>query len=192
MKYSKILKKIHETEFDCFYQAGCPNRFSKMNIVAKSKALNMQFWICIDGGYRCKDTYYIASRPLNDTKTAAKRYYCEKQSDMVQRLDDIKNQIRIKKKELESKIYVVCMDSAWVRDAQMFDSVNLTDEELQSADPNDPANEWIDMIPSPYIDTVVASSEKEACQKAGILWHFDARCLYAIPINTAELLHTGL
>lgn len=30
--------------------------------------------------------------------------------------------------------YVVCMDSSWVRDSQMFDIVGLTDDELADLD----------------------------------------------------------
>lgn len=189
MKYSQIIKKIQNVGFDCYYQAGSINVFSKMNIVAESKVLNMQFWICINGGYRCKDTYYIASKPLNDTNAKSTRDYCKNQSDMIQMLNDIKNQIRIKKKKGGAKIYVVCMDPAWVRDAQMYDSIHMTDDEFQSTDPYDTTSEWIDMEPSPYIDTVTANSEQEACEKAGRENRYDARCLYAIPIDIEELLH---
>lgn len=30
--------------------------------------------------------------------------------------------------------YVICMDSVWVRDSEMFDIVGLTDEELTDID----------------------------------------------------------
>lgn len=51
MKFLRIFKKIHEVGFDEFHQAGYPSIFSKMNIVAESKVLNKQFWICVDGGF---------------------------------------------------------------------------------------------------------------------------------------------
>ena len=190
MQYLKIIKKIQDVGFDSFYQAGSVNVFSKMNIVAESTVLNMRYWICINGGYRCGDNYYIASRPLNDTNARSIRNYCKNQSDMIQKLNDIKDQIRIKKKKLETKIYVVCMDPVWVRDAQMYDSIHMADDEFQSSDPYAVTSEWVDMEPIPYIDTVTANSEQEACEKASLKNRYDARCLYAIPINVKELLHT--
>ena len=41
-KFKKIEKKIFEVGFNEFYQAGSPNMFSPLNIVASSKALNKQ------------------------------------------------------------------------------------------------------------------------------------------------------
>lgn len=45
MKYLGIKKKIHGIGFDDFYQAGYPNKFHPMNLVAISRVLNKQFWI---------------------------------------------------------------------------------------------------------------------------------------------------
>ena len=44
--------------------------------------------------------------------------------------------------------YVVCMDSSWVRDSQMFDIVGLTDDELAEVDMCGTENErrWHDSI----------------------------------------------
>ena len=43
--------------------------------------------------------------------------------------------------------YVICMDSVWVRDSEMFDIVGLTDEELTDIDMCGTDNEgrWHDM-----------------------------------------------
>ncbi len=43
--------------------------------------------------------------------------------------------------------YVVCMDSSWVRDSQMFDIVGLTDDELADLDMcgKDKEGRWHDM-----------------------------------------------
>ena len=37
-----------------------------MNIVAESRVLNLQFWVCADGGYGVLETYHISERPLNN------------------------------------------------------------------------------------------------------------------------------
>ena len=53
-------------------------------------------------------------------------------------------------------IYIVCIKSAYIRDAQVYDSSGLTDEEFQATDPYDTTSEWIDIEPCPYIDRIVA------------------------------------
>lgn len=72
-----------------------------MNIVAESKVLNKQFWVCISGGYGCKDLYYIASRPLDNTKAETVRDYCRNQSEMLDKLEEIR--VQIAEKKLEEK-----------------------------------------------------------------------------------------
>lgn len=94
MDFLKIRKQIHKTGFDEFYQAGTPNKFSKMNVVAESKKLNKQFWICIEGGYMVKDTFYIAFRPLDNTKAMTERIYCKNQTDVISELSKISEQIK--------------------------------------------------------------------------------------------------
>ena len=94
MNFLKIREQIHKTGFDEFYQAGTPNKFSKMNVVAISKALNKQFWICVGGGYRVKDTFFIAFRPLDNTKATTKRIYCDNQASVVSELVKISEQIK--------------------------------------------------------------------------------------------------
>ncbi len=63
--------------------------------------------------------------------------------------------------------YVICMDSVWVRDSEMFDIVGLTDEELTDIDMCGTDNEgrWHDMEPTPFIAVIKAESEEEACKK---------------------------
>lgn len=55
-------------------------------------------------------------------------------------------------------IYVVCMDSSWVRDSQMFDLVGLPDSELTELDVCGTENEgrWHDMEPTPFIAIIKA------------------------------------
>ncbi len=81
--------------------------------------------------------------------------------------------------------YVVCMDSSWVRDAEMFDIVGLTDDELADIDMCDTENEgrWHDMGPTPFIAVISAEDEEEACKKAAVEMHYDPRCLFAIKVS---------
>lgn len=97
-KYLKIRKAVYEAGFDEFYQAGCVNRFHKMNIVAESAVLGKRFWFCVDGGYSVKDDLYIAIRDLN-TNAPDERVYCKSQEDMAGRIKDISKQIAAAKAE---------------------------------------------------------------------------------------------
>jgi hypothetical protein len=88
-KFKKIEKKLFEVGFDEFYQAGYPSKFHPLNIVATSKALNKQFWVCVDGGYGCKDTFYIEYRDLNNTNIGTERIKCINQTDVIEKLNNI-------------------------------------------------------------------------------------------------------
>ena len=61
--------------------------------------------------------------------------------------------------------YVICMDSVWVRDSEMFDIVGLTDEELTDIDMCGTDNEgrWHDMEPTPFIAVIKAESKEGLC-----------------------------
>lgn len=94
MEFSKIKNELWEVGFDDFYQAGSTSKFHKMNIVAISKKLNMQYWICVDGGYCCKDEFYISYRPLDDIRAKSERIECKNQSEVVAELRKISEQIK--------------------------------------------------------------------------------------------------
>lgn len=81
--------------------------------------------------------------------------------------------------------YVVCMDSSWVRDSQMFDIAGLTDDELADIDmySADSEDKWHDMEPTPFIAVIKAESEEEACKKAATQMRYDPRCLFAIKVS---------
>ena len=81
--------------------------------------------------------------------------------------------------------YVICMNSVWVRDSEMFDIVGLTDEELTDIDMCGTDNEgrWHDMEPTPFIAVIKAESEEEACKKAATQMRYDPRCLFAIKVS---------
>lgn len=91
------------------------------------------------------------------------------------------------KLEGEDRLYVVCMDSYWIRDAQMFDTSGIMDEDLDELDPSAEEHEcrWHDIEPNPFIGLVRASSEEHACSIAGSQFRYDPRCLYAfLPTNS--------
>ncbi len=81
--------------------------------------------------------------------------------------------------------YVICMDSVWVRDSEMFDIVGLTDEELTDIDMCGTDNEgrWHDMEPTPFIAVIKAESEEEACKKAATQMRYDTHCLFAMNVS---------
>lgn len=91
--------------------------------------------------------------------------------------------------ESEMNIYVVCMDSSWVRDSQMFDLVGLPDSELTELDVYGTENEgrWHDMEPTPFIAIIKAETENEACMKAAAEHRYDPRCLFAIRVSEQEV-----
>lgn len=92
-QYLKIRKAVCEAGFDDFCQAGGTSRFHKMNIVADSAALDTRFWIGIDGGYRCADSFYIASRRIS-TGTADDIIRCASQQEVVAQLRVIRDKIQ--------------------------------------------------------------------------------------------------
>ncbi len=81
--------------------------------------------------------------------------------------------------------YVVCMDSVWIRDTEMFDTVGLADDELTGIDMCGTENEgrWHDMEPTPFIAVIKAENGEEACQMAAVEMRYDPRCLFAIKVS---------
>lgn len=93
VRFLGIKKKLFQVGFDDFYQAGSINKFRPMNIVAESRALNLQFWICADGGYGVSETYHISERPLDNCYGPAKRANFRTQADVVAGLEQIRLRI---------------------------------------------------------------------------------------------------
>lgn len=93
MRFSKIKQKLYQVGFDDFYQAGSVSRFHPMNIVAESRALNLQFWVCADGGYEVSETYHIATRPLDNYMALTTRTNFRTQAEVVAALEEIRLRI---------------------------------------------------------------------------------------------------
>ena len=58
-----------------------------MNIVAESRVLNLQFWVCADGGYG------VSERPLDDCKAQTKQTNFRTQAELVTGLEQIRLRI---------------------------------------------------------------------------------------------------
>lgn len=82
-------------------------------------------------------------------------------------------------------VYVVCMDSYYVRDAQMFDPEGLSEMELNETDFFSETMEmhWHDIDVTPFVGVVKAISEEEACRSIANRYRYDARCLFATKIE---------
>lgn len=93
MRVSSIIMKLRQIGFDEFYQAGSRNRFHPLNIVAESRILNLQFWICAEGGYNVAETYHIASRSLDDVRSPTERTDFKTQTELIAGLEDIQRRI---------------------------------------------------------------------------------------------------
>lgn len=99
MKYLGIKKKIHEIGFDDFYQAGYPNKFHPMNVVAISRVLNKQFWIRVEGGY-VPESYVLSHRPLDNVRASSSTVRFKRQRQLIEALDKVQQEIQ---KKIESE-----------------------------------------------------------------------------------------
>lgn len=86
------------------------------------------------------------------------------------------------------KLYVVCIDSHWIRDAQMLDTRDMTDDRMNDFDPfsNENNDRWYDIKPTAYIGMIVAESQTDACRMIANKYRYDHRTLYAIPADAKE------
>ena len=93
MRFSEIKQNLYQIGFDDFCQAGSVSKFHPMNIVAECRVLNLQFWVCADGGYGVLETYHISERPLNNYMAPAKRTNFRTQAEVVTALEGIRLRI---------------------------------------------------------------------------------------------------
>lgn len=91
-KFQMILKKLREVGFDEYYQAGSTSKYHEMNIVCVSKALNRQYWISKSFG-----KYQVIYRDdLSNSKNRSVRMECKNQTEVVNRLSEIAEEIKQK------------------------------------------------------------------------------------------------
>lgn len=93
MRFAGIRQKIYQVGFDDFYQAGSTSRFHPMNIVAESRILNLQFWVCVEGGYGVSETYHISERPLDNYHAPTQRINFKTQVEVIAGLEQIRQRI---------------------------------------------------------------------------------------------------
>ena len=85
--------------------------------------------------------------------------------------------------------YVVCVDSIWIRNAEIFDTEGLPDGALTDTSllydeyDMDDDSKWHTMEPTPFVAAVKAGSEEDACEMAASQNGYDPRCLFARKIS---------
>ncbi len=80
-------------------------------------------------------------------------------------------------------LYIVCMDSQWIRDAQMLDTRDMIDEQMIDFDLFSDDNCWYDAEITAYIGMIAAASGTDAFRRIAGKYGFDHRTLYAIPTD---------
>ena len=104
MRFAGIRQKIFQVGFDDFYQAGSTSRFHPMNIVAESRILNLQFWVCAEGGYGVSETYHISERPLDNYHAPTQRINFKTQTEVIAGLEQIRQRITDAKRSKSGKV----------------------------------------------------------------------------------------
>ena len=87
------------------------------------------------------------------------------------------------------KLYVMIINSKWIRDSQIFDINGLDQKEMQDIDArmSETAydNRWHDYEPCDYLGCVWAEDAKEAVRKIAAIQHRDPRQLSALAAEDA-------
>lgn len=78
--------------------------------------------------------------------------------------------------------YVVCIDSRWIRNAEVLDPPASDENDINPEDLPDDRQEWEPLEYNAFLDIITAESEREARHIAGQKHGFDHRLLFAIPI----------
>lgn len=84
-----------------------------------------------------------------------------------------------------NNVYNVIVDESYIRDAQIIDTIGLSDEEFIALDFSSPMldNLCHDIEPRHLIATVFANSEEEAVASVADKYRYDRRVLYAEKIT---------
>ena len=92
--------------------------------------------------------------------------------------------------ERGENLYVVCVSSAYIRDAQYYEpSLLIHDHESGSGKDDDIQKDddgWIDYTPRDFLGTVVAANEAEACLKIAKKCNYDWTHLEAYNVLDAD------
>lgn len=89
-KFAKIIGKVSSVGFDEFHQAGSPNKYHELNLVCISKQLNRQYWVTKSFG---NFTVIYTNGLENISKLKQHRIPCRNQTEVLNVLDQVKNEI---------------------------------------------------------------------------------------------------
>lgn len=83
------------------------------------------------------------------------------------------------------KAFAVCISSGYVRDAQYFNPIDMSDTELAKADfyACEHEDKWRDISPRVLIDITKATSPDDAVERVAEREGFDKRVLYAFEVK---------
>ena len=83
------------------------------------------------------------------------------------------------------KLYNVCVDPTYVRNAEILNTDMLTDDEIVDFEwlSADADHLWVEFEAKMYAGTVAAEGETEACKLVGKLRDCDPRILYAFEVQ---------
>lgn len=88
-------------------------------------------------------------------------------------------------------VYVICISSAWIRDAQYYNKPyvgNIAEYGLHEEDEEEiedihaDEDNWVDYSPNNYVETVIALDEKEAIRKVAEKNHYNPQHLCAYDV----------
>lgn len=100
----------------------------------------------------------------------------------------------LKQKICGTNKYVVCLDSVWMRNTELLETRNLSDDEFKNIFDSfdwDDDTCWHEMEPNAFIAVVDADSEESACRIAAEQYRYDSRCLYAVKVTDEKILNGG-
>lgn len=80
--------------------------------------------------------------------------------------------------------FIICINSSYVRDAEIFDPTGIEDDKMDDLDYHDCSLEdrWSGSDVNPFICVIEADDETSACKIAGDEHCMDPRILYAIKV----------
>ena len=87
--------------------------------------------------------------------------------------------------ERGENLYVVCVSSAYIRDAQYYEPPFLNHDHESGSDEGDDDG-WVDYEPRDFLGTVAAANEAEACLEIAEKCNYDWTHLEAYDVLDAD------
>lgn len=79
--------------------------------------------------------------------------------------------------------YVVCIDSRWIRGAEVFEPESVPGNDINLDEIPPSKQDWAPLDHNAFLDIVMAESEADARKLAGKMNGYDSRILFAIPVR---------